>query len=283
MRKNISLVLVNYHFSQGNPRPNVPGLIEIGGVQVKEKPDPLPEDLQQWMDDASDGVIFMSMGSNVKSAGFSEEKLNAFLKTFAKLKQRIVWKFENETLPGLPKNIFISKWLPQDDLLAHPNLKLFITHGGLGSILEAKVHAVPIIGIPLFGDQVTNVQVPKSEGWGLDIHYSDVTEDTLTNAIQEILSNTSYKTSVQKLSAIFRDRPQSPLETAIFWIEYVLRHHGAKHIQSNSIHLNFFQLHSLDVIGFLVAIASAVLYIQWKILKCVLRKIFGKSNKSKVD
>jgi glucuronosyltransferase len=41
--KNLSLALVNGHFSQSNPRPNVPAVIEVGGLQVKPKPDPLPE------------------------------------------------------------------------------------------------------------------------------------------------------------------------------------------------------------------------------------------------
>lgn len=41
--KNLSLVLVNGHFSQSYPRPNVPAVIEVGGLQVKPKPDPLPQ------------------------------------------------------------------------------------------------------------------------------------------------------------------------------------------------------------------------------------------------
>lgn len=43
MKRNISLILVNHHFiSQGPIRPNVPGIVEIGGVQLKQKADPLP-------------------------------------------------------------------------------------------------------------------------------------------------------------------------------------------------------------------------------------------------
>lgn len=43
MEKNISLIFCNSHFTEGSVRPNVPAVIEIGGIQVKDKPDPLPK------------------------------------------------------------------------------------------------------------------------------------------------------------------------------------------------------------------------------------------------
>ena len=60
-----------------------------------------------------------------------EDKRNAFTKAFGKLKQKVLWKYENETLPDNPGNIKIGSWFPQRDILAHPNVKLFMTHGGL--------------------------------------------------------------------------------------------------------------------------------------------------------
>ena len=41
--KNISLIFVNSHSSQGNIRPNVPGIVEVSGIQIKSTPSPLPE------------------------------------------------------------------------------------------------------------------------------------------------------------------------------------------------------------------------------------------------
>lgn len=59
-----------------------------------------------------------------------KERLNAFIETFRLLKQKVLWKFENETLPNMPSNVMIRKWLPQNDVLAHKNVILFLTHGG---------------------------------------------------------------------------------------------------------------------------------------------------------
>lgn len=43
MKKNVSLVLVNQHFTQGTPQALVPALQEFSGMHIKRKPDPLPE------------------------------------------------------------------------------------------------------------------------------------------------------------------------------------------------------------------------------------------------
>ena len=42
-----------------------------------------------------------------------------------------------------PSNVKLSKWLPQEAILAHPNLKLFVTHGGQSSSQEALCHKKP--------------------------------------------------------------------------------------------------------------------------------------------
>ena len=46
-----------------------------------------------------------------------ESKRNAFLGAFSKLKQRVLWKWESDTLPGQPSNVKLGKWLPQSDIL----------------------------------------------------------------------------------------------------------------------------------------------------------------------
>lgn len=46
----------------------------------------------------------------------SKEKIAMFLQAFAKLEQNVLWKFEAE-LENVPKNVMISKWLPQSDVL----------------------------------------------------------------------------------------------------------------------------------------------------------------------
>jgi len=70
-----------------------------------------------FLDEAPDGVIYFSMGSNLKSFQMPEDKKQAFLEAFSKLKQRVLWKWETDSLTGPPDNVKLGKWLPQSDLL----------------------------------------------------------------------------------------------------------------------------------------------------------------------
>lgn len=82
------------------------------------------------------------------------EYLKIFLDVFRSMKQRVLWKFENESIANLPANVMVKKWMPQSDILAHPNVRVFITHGGLLGTQEGVYHAVPMLGMPFYCDQV---------------------------------------------------------------------------------------------------------------------------------
>jgi glucuronosyltransferase len=93
-------------------------MIEIGGMQMLDKPDHLSEDVQKWLDEAKDGAIWFSLGSNVKSSELPVDKLNAFINVFSKLKQRILLKWEAGELPRKLENVLTVKWVPsQADVL----------------------------------------------------------------------------------------------------------------------------------------------------------------------
>lgn len=98
-------------------------------------------------------------------------------------------KWESDSLEGKPENVLIGKWLPQDDILAHKNVKLFISHCGLGSTAESKYHAVPIVAVPLFADQNANTDVVVDEGWGVKVDFATITETSFLEGIKEVLEN----------------------------------------------------------------------------------------------
>jgi glucuronosyltransferase len=201
----------------------------------------------------------MSFGSNAKTSFFSEQIIEDFLEVFSKLKQRVVMKWENKELKGKPENVFIAKWLPQDDILAHQNVKLFISHCGLGSITEARYHGVPILAIPLFGDQPENADQIAREGWSVKMDLSTLNRISLQSSITELLQNQTYAENVKKLSKIIRDRPTNSHELALYWIDYVIRHEGATHLHYPGADLNNIQRVSIDlIILFMVMIGIAI-------------------------
>lgn len=64
---------------------------------------------------------------------------------------------------------------------------------------------------------------------------------------------------MQKLSELFKDRPMTALDTAVYWVEYVARHGYI--LQSSAIDLNMFQQSLLDVYGFIALSVVTVLYL----------------------
>lgn len=106
------------------------------------------------LDNAKDGVILVSWGSMVKADTMPTEKRDTLIKAFASFKkQKFLWKWESE-MENIPENVNIYKWVQQREILCHPNVKVFLTHGGLLGSSEAAYCGTPVVATPMFGDQV---------------------------------------------------------------------------------------------------------------------------------
>lgn len=75
---------------------------------------------------------------------------------------------------------------------AHPNCVLFITHGGLQSLTEAVFYGVPLVGIPLKGDQEYNVKAAVSYGMAEKINKLNMTSDAILGTINTVLGSIWY-------------------------------------------------------------------------------------------
>jgi glucuronosyltransferase len=164
----------------------------------------------------------------------------------SKLKQRIIWKWEDENTK-FSSNIMARKWIPQADILAHKNVKLYIGHGGIFGLQESIWYAKPIIVFPSYGDQHQNGHKVERDGIGLLQSMKEITAESFMKAIQSVLNNATIYENVKMKSEIFRTNQNSPLDNAIWWIEYVIKFKGAPHIQSPARDLAWFRYLSLDI------------------------------------
>ncbi|XP_017015767.2 UDP-glycosyltransferase UGT5-like [Drosophila takahashii] len=276
MEREISVMLLNSHAPLTTSRPTVDAMVPVGGMHIYP-PKALPADMQKFLDGASEGAIFFSLGSNVQSKDMPVEMLRLFLQVFGSLKQRVLWKFEDESIRQLPENVMVRKWLPQADILAHRNVKAFITHGGLFGTQEGVHYAVPMLGIPFYCDQHLNMNKAVLGGYAISLHFQSITEEILRQSLLQLIHNTTYKENVQRVSNIFRDRPLEPRKSAVYWIEYVIRHRGAPHMRSAGLDLNWFQFYLLDVVAFVAVIALAGILA----LSLAIRLLMGSNKKHK--
>ncbi|XP_308459.5 UDP-glycosyltransferase UGT5 [Anopheles gambiae] len=276
LERQVSVILLNSYPPLTSTRAKVPGLVQVGGLHIKP-PKRLPDDLQTFIDGATDGVIYFSLGTNLRSADMPPEKLSIILKVFGALKQRVVWKFEDERIRNLPPNVLVRSWLPQSDILGHRNVKVFITHGGLLGTQEGVHRAVPMVGIPIYCDQHLNMNKATLGGYAVKLYFPNITEESFRWALEEVLYNPSYKRNVDKVSQIFRDRPVPALEESVYWIEYVMRYKGAPQLRSAGLDLPWVSFALLDVVGLLViGLIGGVL-----LVRRVVSKLLGGKRKSK--
>ena len=184
---NIDLLLVNAHPSLGYLRPVVANTIQLGFLHIKP-PNELPKDLLKRLDDSKNGVIYMSLGTLVKSS-FLKKNIEIFVDVFRELDYDIFWKFEEEQIENKPKNVYTNKWFPQSDLLAHPKIKLFITQGGQQSLEESIDRNIPVLVCPFHGDQQANGARAVMKNIGKVVDLRKIDRESLKNAIIEVISN----------------------------------------------------------------------------------------------
>lgn len=277
---NRSLILVNYHNVVGYPVPKPPHRKDVGGVTITPRK-PLPEKMQKFMDEGENGVIFFSLGSNVNVSHPGNRKLvDVFMKVFAEVPQQVLMKWEAAKYHGkVPNNVYLEKWYPQQDVLAHNNTVLFITHGGYLSLVEAVHFGVPVIGLPFFADQAKNMKFVEEAWLGKMLRLTEINYDNVSRLVKEVLRNKRYKEEMTRRSKIFRDRPMEPLDEAVFWIEHVIKYPDV--LKPKALTLSYIQLHLIDVKLFIVAVFLAVVFIAWKVIKIFVRTLRGKSTPRK--
>lgn len=82
----------------------------------------------------------------------------------------------------------------------------------------------------------------------------------------------SYKEKAQEASSAFRDQPMPPLQTAIFWLEYVIRHRGAPHMRSAAVDLDLLKYHNFDVLFLILVSALVITYVSYLFFSWTFRK-----------
>ncbi|XP_043968428.1 UDP-glucuronosyltransferase 2C1-like isoform X3 [Gambusia affinis] len=264
------------------PRPLLPNFKFVGGIHCKPAK-PLPKDMEEFVQSSREnGIVVFTLGSMIKNV--TTEKANLIASALAQLPQKVLWRYNGEKPKTLGSNTRIFSWIPQNDLLGHPKTKAFITHGGTNGIYEAIYHGVPMVGIPMFADQPDNMVHMEAKGAAVIQNLNFMTTESLRDAIKAVVNDKSYKENVMRLSRIHHDRPMSPRDEAVFWIEFAMRNKGAKHLRVQAHELTWYQYHSLDILAFLLIIDLLLIFILFKSCSfCFKRCCSRKQTKRKAE
>ncbi|CAH1245050.1 UGT2B11 [Branchiostoma lanceolatum] len=225
------------------PKPMMPNMVSIAG-HVAEDVKPLSEEMEKFVQSSGDdGVILVTFGSMV--AAMPAEIADMLAAAFARLPQKIVWRYAGTPPPSLGSNTKTMEWVPQNDLLAHPKTKAFVSHCGYNGVAEAMYHGVPLVGMPLVTDAHDNIARMVARGMAVSLDIHSVTSEEVYQAITSVISDPG----------------------------------------SRAIELPFYQYYLLDVIALIVAVISAILLSCWKCCSfaCGMCKRGNTSTKMKTN
>nr|XP_020139856.1 UDP-glucuronosyltransferase 2A1-like [Microcebus murinus] len=169
------------------PRPYLPNFEFVGGLHCKPAK-PLPKEMEDFVQSSEEhGVVVFSLGSMVKN--LTEEKATIIASALAQIPQKVLWRYGGKKPATLGNNTRLYDWIPQNDLLGHPKTKAFITHGGANGVYEAIYHGVPMVGIPLFGDQPDNIAHMKAKGAAVRVDFNTMSSTDLLSALKTVIND----------------------------------------------------------------------------------------------
>lgn len=241
------------------PRVSAPNMQYLGASSATPAK-PLPEDLEAFVAGAEHGVVVMTLGSMKAAQHLWKVMGPRIFEAFGRLPQRILVQYRLDEVHGeVPANVKLMKWMPQNDILGHPKTKLFVMHGGNNGQNEAIYHGVPMLVIPVMGDQMYCGERVQAHGYGFYVKDKPaVTSDDLYQMMNEIITNGSYSANIKKCSAIIRSLP-SAQEKFVFWVDHILKFGGA-HLRPPSLDMPLYQVLMLDILAYYAGMALLAIH-----------------------
>ncbi|CAH1419238.1 unnamed protein product [Lactuca virosa] len=155
-----------------------------------------PECVQWLQSKERNSVVYVNFGSLVV---MSLQDLLEFGWGLVNSGREFLWIIRTDLVDGkpvvLPQELkqamkgkgFVASWCSQEEVLNHPSVGGFLTHGGWGSIIESLSTGVPMICWPVSGDQQTNCrQMCKEWEVGMEIS-KNLNRDEVEKLVRELM------------------------------------------------------------------------------------------------
>ena len=190
---------------------------------------------------------------------------------------------EDKYIKTFPENVYVSRWLEQNDILGDKRINFFITHGGFNSVQESVYHGKPMIVLGVNLDHINIATLVKKKGLGEVFQKKDIiNKENIISAIKKILNSKEYENNAKRIGEILRNI-KNPREEFKYWIDYGFKF-GYQHLEipAYKYKYSWIIVNGYDITFIWVIIFIIFLYIVKKIYNCIHDCLCGKcENKHK--
>uniref|UniRef100_A0AC35TY26 Glucuronosyltransferase n=1 Tax=Rhabditophanes sp. KR3021 TaxID=114890 RepID=A0AC35TY26_9BILA len=274
-----------YYITNSEPLLNyaqntLPKIIELGGM-ANLKVNALDKKWEDIMN-LRNSTVLMSFGSVAKSYLMPlawKQNILAVFKSFPDVTFIFKYGKEDGFGKGVDNVIISNEWLPQVDLLNHPKLSGFITHGGINSMQEGATAGKPLILVGLFGDQSRNAICAEAVGLGKALPKEHLINfDILKDMIEEVfIKNNKYKNEALRIKDILANQPLNKTEVFLRHVDFAAKYGSQKMLKMMGTDQNFVERNNLDIYFLIISGFGTILYF----LICVIKKCIGSVTVSK--
>lgn len=176
----------------------LPSKLRVLGAMIPPLPEAPGADLLRWLN-KHESIVYIGLGTITRLTAYQVATL---VDVTRKLDDhQVLWKLpraQQAMLPAdLPPNLRIESWLPsQLDVLAHPNVKVFVNHAGGGSFHEGLYFGKPMVLYPLWVD--CHDQAIRGQDAGVSRTLDDPLElDDAVRKIRRVLNDERFRTRAE--------------------------------------------------------------------------------------
>uniref|UniRef100_A0A0N5ASW3 UDP-glucuronosyltransferase n=1 Tax=Syphacia muris TaxID=451379 RepID=A0A0N5ASW3_9BILA len=246
---NSAFLFVNTNPLYDFPRPTLPKIIPVGGINVK-KPKPLSK---EWLSILEQRLyaITVAFGSAAKSSAMPKQMKQALLKAFAQFPNvTFVWRYEKaENIAKGYSNVVVADWIPQNDLLNDDRVIGAVTHCGINTIHEGVQAGKPLILVPLFAEQSRNAKMVERAKIGIILEKSDLYYETKIAAFVKVCISTffSMRENAKQLSLMVQSNPEDVHQKVVQYVEFAAKFNGLPLLDNSGRKQSVFVYYFLDI------------------------------------
>ncbi|XP_055382822.1 UDP-glucosyltransferase 2-like [Condylostylus longicornis] len=242
LQVNADLLLINSYQLLSNIRPVGPTTIYLGGIHAQNSKQKISNELEEFILKSDNDIAYINLGEPITMVFLNTNRIQKLLSTLEISHFNVIWNLNGHLVTNFnsTENIYMDGFMSQEDVLAYPKVKLFITIGGQRDIEDAIHHQVPCLGLT-FSSTIDHylLQIEKHGAGSISYFDQDTTTELLAK-IEEFAIKDRFSSNIKKLHNLINDQPLSSVERAVWYIEYVMRNGGTKYQKTTWRNISWF-------------------------------------------